>query len=475
MPNIELRKNYDVDVLIRGWGRVPLARRLIKHLKTSKLLLNVIFVDNGSDRQDLTQLMLDFPMVTYLSVPHPVGSVRALNMGLSQALLSGAKYVLMLDNDIEPPAECNWIEALCAWMRNEAVGAVGAASRNASWVQGQPGPGEPLDEDAPILDNFAMLLRKEALQQVGLFDERFEPGLCEDIDYSIRLHEAGYQGRAALDVWLNHQGNQTIRQFNTEQVMQSNLAKLLSKWGKDKLRDYGLEVVDNAPAEPDPRKISLLVPTLNRHGKLRAMLESVKPLVEADGNIEVVISPMEDDHVAKKIIKDYAWAVCAPRPESERSAVAGFNWCYRHATGDILVVGGDDVDYCAPDFFQVIRQCVSKLPEGEGMAESKIGPLEAMQAVTRGFVRDYLGGSFMCPHYYSWFANTEQTARAVQARRYVLTDKARVASPNPILDGSEKDATYQEGEAHHEADKQLFFKRMAANFPNDYPPLETVG
>ena len=481
MSSNVLRQNCDIDIIIRGSNKIPLARKLLRSIKLSvpKLALQLIYIDGGSDKEDLTQLMLDMQEVVYLSLPSNQGSVRALNLGLSQALMSNAKFILVLDNDCEIPKDAgDWLERWLAHFDRDDVGAVGAVSDHAAGMQQLPGPTQSaLIADVPILDDFALMLRKEAVGKTGLFDERYEPGLCEDLDYLIRLHEKGWQARVATDVWIAHKGSETLSRFDVQELMNVNLGKLLEKWGKEKLLKFGLEVMEGKPVEPDKRKISLLVPTLNREDKLKAMLESVRPLVEADGgaNIEVVVAPMENDGsdwVQIALANDgsvpgYPWMKVYPRPESERGAVAGFNWCYKHATGDILIVGGDDVKYDHPDFFQIAREEVSQLPEGEGMVDGRDGPIEAMVCMTRGFVEKHLGGVFMPGGYYSWYSNSEATARAMRANCHRVTDRAHVSSTNPIFDGSPKDATYLEGETHHNADRSLFIKRMADGFPDE--------
>jgi hypothetical protein len=471
MPN--LRQNVDVDIIVRGSNKVPLVRKLLASIKRSapKLTCQIIFIDGGSDKIDLTQLMLDRPDILYVSMPMNMGAVRAINIGISHALMSNAPYMLLLDNDTEIPNNAgNWLERLLARFDREDVGAVGAVSDHAPGMQLAAGPSDnSAVADVPVLDDFALMLRKAAVAQVGLFDEQFDPGLCEDLDYLIRLHDKGWSARIAFDVWVAHKGGETLSRFNMPETMNVNLGKLLEKHGVEKLKQYGLEITEQKAVEPDRRKISLLVPTLNRPEKFKAMLESVRPLVEADKNIEVIVAPIGGDPFS---MFEAPWLRVVPRPESERSSVPGFNWCFKHATGDILVVGGDDVVYDHPDFFKIVREEVAQLPGGEGMVDSRVNNVECLQALTRGFVETELGGVFMPGGYRSWFANTEQTARAMRANKHRWTDRAIVSSTNPILDGSPKDATYLEGERWHAQDQAQFVARMAAGFPDEWEQVK---
>lgn len=53
-------------------------------------------------------------------------------------------------------------------------------------------PMENALEKKTWLVGFAMLLKRKALDEVGLLDERFSPGQNEDVDLCIRLNLAGW-------------------------------------------------------------------------------------------------------------------------------------------------------------------------------------------------------------------------------------------------------------------------------------------
>ncbi len=46
-----------------------------------------------------------------------------------------------------------------------------------------------------------MMLRKQAIREVGLFDERFEPGMGEDYDYVLSVRKAGWR-KGADGKWV---------------------------------------------------------------------------------------------------------------------------------------------------------------------------------------------------------------------------------------------------------------------------------
>lgn len=55
-----------------------------------------------------------------------------------------------------------------------------------------------------------LLIRRDAWQQVGGFDERFEPVWFEDVDFCLRLNRGGYRIRFCPDVRAQHAGGHSV-------------------------------------------------------------------------------------------------------------------------------------------------------------------------------------------------------------------------------------------------------------------------
>lgn len=256
---MDFRRDYDVDILIRGWENLELTERCIDSiaLNTQQPSYQITYVDNGSD--DIRKFVAQYFYygTQFILLPFNHGSVRAINLGLAMALFSPSKYILLLDNDTEiPQGDTGWLQRMISYFDDEKVGAVGAVTdyvsglQNAdasldifqkSWKENeQQGLDEP--PEMPILVSFAMMLRKSAIQEVGFFDETFEPGNCEDYDYTLRLREAGYKCLVANSVWVHHHGSQTFQLFNFQELLQMNMNKLIQKWGVPKLETMGLKV-----------------------------------------------------------------------------------------------------------------------------------------------------------------------------------------------------------------------------------------
>lgn len=65
-------------------------------------------------------------------------------------------------------------------------------------------------EERMYLIGFAMLIKREALNKVGVLDEQFSPGNFEDTDYGVRLIQAGYRNRVCKNSFIFHWGGQSF-------------------------------------------------------------------------------------------------------------------------------------------------------------------------------------------------------------------------------------------------------------------------
>jgi GT2 family glycosyltransferase len=149
-----------------------------------------------------------------------------------------------------------WLDRFMAYFADETVGAAGAVTDYVSgaqqaevapdtytkdWQEGERG-GVKTPPDVPVLVSFAMMMRKSAIQQVGLFDERYEPGMSEDYDWTLRARQAGWRCVVAKSVWVKHVGSQTFGKMGFDGILQASYRQLIDKWSVEGLAELGLHV-----------------------------------------------------------------------------------------------------------------------------------------------------------------------------------------------------------------------------------------
>ncbi len=190
----------------------------------------LILVDDGSappTRDFLAEFARNRDHVLLLRHETPLGYTRAANQGLRH---TEAAFVLLLNSDtVVTPG---WLDRMVACAESHPrIGLVGPLSNTASWQSvprvslGDDWADNPLPDDLdleawaqaigaqaprlyphmPFLNGFCLLIRREVLDQVGLFDEtHFPQGYGEENDYALRARAAGWRLALADDAFVYH-------------------------------------------------------------------------------------------------------------------------------------------------------------------------------------------------------------------------------------------------------------------------------
>ena len=184
--------------------------------------LQIIVVDNGS---------LEEPLASFANVPVSVHLIRntrnlgfagGVNIGIGHALRSGAAYIWLVNNDAqpEPSALCAMLDAM---ETDSSIGIASPVILNADandaiefcgglwwgntfhttddlalyqhWSCGYP--------DRIWVVGTAMLLRREAAERIGPFDEKLF-AYWEDNDYSVRCVRSGLRNVVVKEAVVRH-------------------------------------------------------------------------------------------------------------------------------------------------------------------------------------------------------------------------------------------------------------------------------
>jgi FkbM family methyltransferase len=273
----------------------------------------LIVVDNGSS-DGTAQYLRSQEGVKVIANPENRGFPAACNQGLRQAK---GRQLLLLNNDTV--VTTGWLRRqLRALHSDPRVGLAGPCSNCVSgeqqvpvtyedlsglddfaWDWGLAHDGELTDTDRLI--GFCLLLRREVLDRVGLFDERFGIGNFEDDDYCRRALRAGYRAVIACDAFVHHEGGRTFlgSGIDLAALLERNQELFREKWAGEaqgKLPPAPTGVA-TAPASPKcyglsrapgggllltPRAIHLSLCMIVRDNArtLAACLQSIRPWVD---------------------------------------------------------------------------------------------------------------------------------------------------------------------------------------------------
>ena len=208
----------DLSIIIVNWNTKDLLIQCLKSLEQTlqRLKMEVFVVDNGSVDGSVKSVREKFPGAIIIQNPMNLGFAKANNQAVS---LSNGKYTLLLNPDTQEKEGA--IETLRAFMDNHPeAGAAGAQLLNSDgskqnsianfpslatellnksllrWLFPKTFPGkernisEPIEVDSII--GACMMVRREAMEQVGLLDEDYFLFL-EETDWCYRMKKAGWK------------------------------------------------------------------------------------------------------------------------------------------------------------------------------------------------------------------------------------------------------------------------------------------
>jgi GT2 family glycosyltransferase len=266
--------NDQLGVVIVSWNVRDLLARcltsLFADLDRSHLSARVVVVDNASRDGSPDMIRSQFPRAELIAQSDNLGFASGNNVGLqaldlphpypdlivTPALLptisvgrgaGGKGEVLLLnpDTEVQPGAIPTLLDALHSRPKVAVVtsrlfygdgsfqhsafrfpglgqlyidlfpvpGRIYASRFNGRYPRKWYDSGQPFEIDTPL--GAVMLLRREAIEQVGLFDEEFAL-YCEEIDWAARFKEAGWKNLCVPSAHIIHHEGQSTSQVRVE-------------------------------------------------------------------------------------------------------------------------------------------------------------------------------------------------------------------------------------------------------------------
>jgi glycosyltransferase involved in cell wall biosynthesis len=171
-------------------------------------------VDNGSRDDTVERVRTDFPNAAVFALPENRGFAGGNNVGIRAALDAGAEGVLLLNNDARvapnflPPLLAaissvpRCAAASSAVFRLDRPDLLDVAYAEVRFdrrsvvqiigVNALPGEGFDTRREVEVAVGTSLLLRAEALREVGLLDEAYF-AYHEDVDWCLRARRAGWR------------------------------------------------------------------------------------------------------------------------------------------------------------------------------------------------------------------------------------------------------------------------------------------
>ncbi|MCB7155771.1 glycosyltransferase [Bacillus stercoris] len=238
------------SIIVLTYNQLALTKQCLESIwkHTNHNSIEIIVVDNGSHDGTRDYLKKMSSIKTIFNEANE-GFAKGCNQGLENAL---GDNILFLNNDTIVTNQ--WLEPMIKLLyQDEKTGMVGPVSNYVSGAQQIPVDYTSIEEiehfsqgycrqhqgeskAALRLVGFCLLAKKEVLDKIGGFDERFEGGSFEDDDLCLRALQAGYQLKIALDSFVHHHGHATFSgnsDLSISRLYQVNRQTFIDKWKRD--------------------------------------------------------------------------------------------------------------------------------------------------------------------------------------------------------------------------------------------------
>jgi GT2 family glycosyltransferase len=204
-----------IVAVVVNWNGGAQNLRCLESLLAEPAITSVLFVDNASSDGSRELVARRCPRVEVLDSGANLGYGGGNNLGFQRALELGADAVFVLNNDVTLAPGATGLLAR-ELERDPRVGAVGprvvfrdrpgvvwAAGGELTWRQNLStlrGFGErdrvelAGDVDVDYVPGCALLVRRELIERLGGFDERYF-AYTEDVDLGVRAARAGFRSR----------------------------------------------------------------------------------------------------------------------------------------------------------------------------------------------------------------------------------------------------------------------------------------
>lgn len=205
----------------------------------------VVVINDASD-VTTTAFLRAQDGIVLLENTENLGFVKTANRGL---LFSDAPWVCLLNSDTlltEGALE----RMLAGCEKDPSIGLACPLSNGAVNLSVKLPPGEDvfsfarrvartspaLYPDAVTVVGFCLLVKREVIRTLGIFDEVFGRGYCEETDLHYRARAAGWRCVVADDTWIHHREGASFADGSERTAR--NMEILMSRWRERHEKEY---------------------------------------------------------------------------------------------------------------------------------------------------------------------------------------------------------------------------------------------
>lgn len=231
------------DIIIPVFNELEITKNCIDSvLKNTDLSYRLIVIDNASNPDTSAYLAsLKDTVLGLLLIRNEqnLGYVKAVNQGIRQ---SSADFVCLLNNDTI--VTDGWLSEMIGIADdNYDIGIINPSSNTLAQALPKGQTAEFYSRSLKSFkgkwgelgqcSGFCMLIKREVIEKVGLFDESYDVGYFEEADYCRRAQKAGYRFARAKAAYVYHIERYTFdKRPDREELFAKNRKLFESRWGE---------------------------------------------------------------------------------------------------------------------------------------------------------------------------------------------------------------------------------------------------
>ena len=244
------------DIIIPVWNQLAFTRDCIDSIaKNTSGEYGIIVIDNASDEEtkkylETLKASAALPLKLIRNEEN-IGFIKAVNQGMSA---SDSPLVCLLNNDTLVTS--GWLKEMVDVANSSTdIGIVNPSSNN---LGQKPSDGEPIELYAEKIRQsagqsvelgaaigFCMLIKRDLISKIGLFDEVYGMGNFEDTDFSRKALKEGYKCVRACGAYVYHRENSSFSKVRTfDGDFKRNKEIFEFRWGKPGRIAFILDLYD---------------------------------------------------------------------------------------------------------------------------------------------------------------------------------------------------------------------------------------
>lgn len=203
-------------------------------------LFDVTIINNGGNPHSCDFIPKNHKLIKVVNLIKNTGWEGGVMSGLANT--DSDLVIFMNDDVLIPDTSIMWIHRLVQYFKNPIVAAVGPSSNCVMGLQNIFAFTPEVILDVRYLIGFCVMVRRKAFEQIGGMDFNLSGG--DDLDWSIRLRDAGYKLLIDRATFIYHHGfktgtrtmgdAQTVGGWNSYEMTEKTNMNLIKKHGLKK-------------------------------------------------------------------------------------------------------------------------------------------------------------------------------------------------------------------------------------------------